>query len=150
MAERTVEAFAAEELALPVAPGEVERAVEWVLDAEGVGDAELSVALVSDEEIAALNERYLSHEGPTDVISFPLHRPGGAPLGDIYVGAEQALRQADETGQPPRVEILRLAMHGTLHVLGYEHPEGPERELSPMYLRQEELLATFLARSLDG
>ena len=141
MSERTIEAHLGEGATLPIPLEEVERAVKAVLDAEGVAEGELSVAFVSDEEIAALNERFLAHEGPTDVISFPLHLPGGPPLGDIYIGAEQAARQAPG---PVREEILRLAVHGTLHILGYEHPEGAEREGSPMYLRQEELLAAFL------
>ena len=142
MSGRTITAELGEGASLPVSLEEVERAVASVLDAEGVADAELSVAFVSDASIAELNERFLAHEGVTDVISFPLHLPGGAPLGDIYIGAEQAVRQAP--GEV-REEILRLAVHGTLHVLGYEHPEGAERERSPMYLRQEELLAAFLA-----
>jgi probable rRNA maturation factor len=141
VSERTVTAQLGEGATLPIPLEEVERAVEAVLDAEGVREAELSVAFVTDGEIASLNERFLSHEGVTDVISFPLHLPGGPPLGDIYVGAEQAARQAP--GEV-REEILRLAIHGTLHVLGYEHPEEGEREGSPMYLRQEELLAAFL------
>ena len=142
MSERTITAELGEGASLPIPLEDVERAVAAVLDAEGVAAAELSVAFVSDEEIAALNERFLSHEGPTDVISFPLHLPGGPPLGDIYIGAEQAVRQAPGD---VREEILRLAIHGTLHILGYEHPEGADRERSPMYLRQEELLAAFLA-----
>jgi probable rRNA maturation factor len=142
MSERTIAAELGEGASLPIPLEDVERAVAAVLDAEGVAAAELSVAFVSDEEIAALNERFLSHEGPTDVISFPLHLPGGPPLGDIYIGAEQAVRQAPGD---VREEILRLAIHGTLHILGYEHPEGADRERSPMYLRQEELLAAFLA-----
>jgi len=142
MSERTIAAELGEGASLPIPLEDVERAVAAVLDAEGVAAAELSVAFVSDEEIAALNERFLSHEGPTDVISFPLHLPGGPPLGDIYIGAEQAVRQAPGD---VREEILRLAIHGTLHILGYEHPEGADREGSPMYLRQEELLAAFLA-----
>jgi probable rRNA maturation factor len=129
---------------LPVTTPEVEHAVRAVLAAEGVAEAEVSVAVVSDGEIARLNQEYLSHEGPTDVITFPLHRPGGAPLGDIYIGGEQARRQAADAGVPLREEILRLAIHGTLHVLGYDHPEGSERAGSPMYLRQEELLARTL------
>jgi probable rRNA maturation factor len=145
MGELTVDAELGDGLSLPLATEEVERVVHWVLRAEGVSDAELSIALVSDEDIAAMNQRYLGHEGPTDVISFPLHRPGGPPVGDVYIGAEQALRQAEGSGVAPREEVLRLAVHGTLHVLGYEHPEGPDREGSPMYLRQEALLAGFLA-----
>jgi probable rRNA maturation factor len=125
---------------------EIEQVVNWVLVAERVAEAEVSVALVSDAEIATLNRDYLSHDGPTDVISFPLHPPGGTPLGDVYIGAEQAARQARECAVPEREEILRLVIHGTLHVLGWDHPEGVAREQGAMYVRQEELLTSFVAR----
>jgi probable rRNA maturation factor len=129
----------------PVDPARVEAAVRHVLRAEGVDAAEISVALVSDGEIAALNEQYLSHEGPTDVISFHLHDEGEPPLGDVYVGVEQAARQAAGFGAAADEEVLRLAVHGTLHVLGYEHPEGDDRAASPMFARQEALLREFLS-----
>lgn len=148
MPHRSISAQAEEGLELPLELAVLERAVEWVLQSEGVEEAELSVALLSDPAIAALNEEYLAHDGPTDVLSFPLQRPGGPPLGDVYVGAEQAARQAADAGVDLREEILRLTVHGTLHVLGYEHPEGLDRDGSPMYRRQEELLSAFLAREL--
>lgn len=129
----------------PVDAERVEAAVRHVLRAEGVEAAEISVALVSDAEIAALNEQYLSHEGPTDVISFHLHDSGEPPLGDVYVGVEQAARQAAGFGAGADEEVLRLAVHGTLHVLGYEHPEGDDRTASPMFARQELLLREFLS-----
>ena len=141
-----VEAAAGEGIRLPVDAALIEQAVVHVLEAEGVEEAEISVALVSDAEIASLNEGYLAHEGATDVISFALHAEGERPLGDVYVGVEQAERQAAEAGVQVAEELLRLAMHGTLHVLGYDHPEEGDRERSPMYLRQEELLASFLDR----
>jgi probable rRNA maturation factor len=130
----------------PLPPERVEAAVRWALEAEGIERAEISVALLGDEEITELNRTYLRHEGPTDVISFPLHEPGQPPLGDVYIGLPQALRQADELGVPVDEELLRLAIHGTLHVLGYDHPPGEDREHTPMYRRQEELLRAFLAR----
>jgi probable rRNA maturation factor len=126
-------------------PAEVERIVAFVLAAAGAAAAELSVTLVSDATITEINESYLRHEGPTDVVSFPLPGPDERVVGDVYVGAEQAHRQAAELGEDPRIETLRLAVHGTLHVLGFDHPEGEGREASPMYRRQEELLAAFLA-----
>ncbi|HST61106.1 MAG TPA: rRNA maturation RNase YbeY [Longimicrobium sp.] len=129
----------------PVDPERVEAAVRHVLRAEGVEAAEISIALVSDGEIAALNEQYLSHEGPTDVISFHLHDAGEPPLGDVYVGVEQAARQAGGFGAAADEEVLRLAVHGTLHVLGYAHPEGDDRAASPMFARQELLLREFLS-----
>lgn len=146
MAGRSAEVHVGDGLSLPLPAERVEEAVVWTLAQEGVERAEISLAFLSDEEIAALNEQYLSHAGPTDVITFPLHEPGQAPLGDVYVGLRQALRQAAELGVAAEEEILRLAIHGTLHVLGHDHPEGEEREGSPMYRRQEELLRAFLAR----
>jgi probable rRNA maturation factor len=128
----------------PLDAERVEAAVRHVLRAEGVDQAEISVALVGDAEIAALNQEYLDHEGPTDVISFHLHDAGEPPLGDVYVGVEQAARQAAGFGAPADEEVLRLAVHGTLHVLGYEHPEGEDRADSPMFARQEALLREFL------
>lgn len=134
-----------EGVAPPVDAERVEAAVRHVLRAEGVEAAEISVALVGDAEIAALNQEYLDHEGPTDVISFHLHDRGEPPLGDVYVGVDQAARQAAGFGAPADEEVLRLAVHGTLHVLGYEHPEGEDRADSPMFARQEALLREFLS-----
>jgi probable rRNA maturation factor len=61
-------------------------------------------------------------------------------LGDIYVGYDQATRQAEEAGVPLPEELARLAIHGTLHVLGHDHPEGPERLESAMFRLQEQLV----------
>ncbi|HEV2130867.1 MAG TPA: rRNA maturation RNase YbeY [Longimicrobiaceae bacterium] len=134
-------------VSLPLESAAVERTLHLVLDSEGVEGARLSLAFVGDEEIAQLNEEYLGHSRPTDVISFPLHAGDQPPLGDIYVGVEQAARQAAEVGIPLQEELLRLAIHGALHVLGYDHPDGEERLESRMYLRQEELLRDALRAS---
>jgi probable rRNA maturation factor len=145
MDELDVEVSVGEGVAPPVDSDRVEAAVRHVLRAEGVEAAEISVALVGDDEIAALNQQYLDHEGPTDVISFHLHDRGEPPLGDVYVGVDQAARQAAGYGASVAEEVLRLAVHGTLHVLGYEHPEGDDRAGSPMFVRQEALLRGFLS-----
>ena len=145
MDELEVEVSVGEGVDPPVDPERIEAAVRHVLRAEGVAAGEISVALVSDAEIGALNQQYLSHEGPTDVISFHLHDVGEPPLGDVYVGVEQAARQAAGFGASVAEEVLRLAVHGTLHVLGYGHPEGEERAASPMFARQEALLREFLS-----
>ena len=120
------------------------RAVSLVFEQEGIDDAELSVTLQSDGDIAGLNTRYLSREGPTDVIAFALHATGEAVLGDVYVGYGRAVAQAEERGIPLREELARLTIHGVLHVLGHDHDEGPGRETSEMYRVQESLLATLL------
>jgi probable rRNA maturation factor len=134
-----------EDVSPPVDVARVEAAVRHVLRAERIQAAEISVALVGDGEIAALNREYLDHEGPTDVLAFHLHDEGEPPLGDVYVGVEQAARQAPGFGASPADEVLRLAVHGTLHVLGYDHPAGADRAGSEMFLRQEALLAEFLS-----
>jgi probable rRNA maturation factor len=145
MGEIDVEVSLGEGVEAPVDTAWVEAAVRHVLRAEGVEAAEVSVALVGDAEITGLNQGYLGHEGPTDVISFALHERGEPPLGDVYVCVDQAARQAAGFGATVQEEVLRLAVHGTLHVLGYDHPEGEGREGSEMFARQEALLNDFLA-----
>jgi probable rRNA maturation factor len=93
--------------------------------------------------MARLNREYLGHEGPTDVISFPLEDPGDRVVGDIYIGVDQAARQAEDLGVTAREETVRLALHGLLHVLGWDHPEDGGREESEMFRRQEELVGRW-------
>lgn len=155
MAERPgsrveVEVSLAEGVVLPLPEAAVEKAVRATLSAEGYDRGEISVAFLGDEEITSLNRDYLEHDRPTDVISFALHDEGEAPLGDVYVGVPQALRQAEELGVDPREEILRLAVHGTLHVLGYDHPDGEDRLDSEMFHRQEEIVRGLLAADGAG
>lgn len=119
--------------------GELERAVLRVLASEGVGDAEISLTLLDDEGIREMNRRFLGRDRPTDVIAFALG-PGPCVVGDVYLGAEQARRQAADAGVPVDEEMVRLAVHGALHVLGHDHPDGEEREKSPMFERQEALV----------
>jgi len=121
----------------------VRAAIEATLADRGVEDAAVSVTLVGDEQIANLNQQYLQHDGPTDVISFPLYQGGERPVGDIYIGAQQAQRQAQEIGVPLQHEIARLTIHGTLHVLGFDHPEDESREESEMWMLQERIFATL-------
>lgn len=125
--------------------GLIGRALGRTLRREGVARAELSVTFVGDAEIARIHDRYLGCPDVTDVISFALHEAGDDPLGDVYIGHAQALRQAEEAGVEPREEMARLAVHGVLHVLGYEHPEGLERQGSEMFRVQEAVL-----RELDS
>ncbi|HEX8275197.1 MAG TPA: rRNA maturation RNase YbeY [Longimicrobiaceae bacterium] len=145
-----VEVSLGEGVSLPLPEEAVERAVRATLAAEGHGEGEVSVAFLDDAGITSLNREYLDHDRPTDVISFALHGEGEPPLGDVYVGVDQALRQAGELGVDPREELLRLAVHGTLHVLGYDHPEGEERVDSEMFRRQEEILRSLLAGDVPG
>jgi probable rRNA maturation factor len=123
------------------------RVVERVLKAERVPKALISVAFVSNVQIASLNRRHLRHFGPTDVISFGFARATRtAPVvGDIYIAPEIARRNARSSGVSQREEIVRLLVHGVLHVLGYDHPAGPGRERSAMWKRQEALVRRSMA-----
>ena len=123
----------------------IKRAIRETLQHERVSDAQISVALVDDAHILQLNEQYLRQKRPTDVISFQLHARDETPVGDIYIGVEQARRQATELGIPLRQELQRLAVHGTLHVLGYDHPEGSGRQRSAMWRRQEAILQRLIS-----
>jgi probable rRNA maturation factor len=113
---------------------------------ERVKDAMLSITFVGRAAISELNRRYLGHRGPTDVISFGLERTGkrGAVIGDIYICPQVARDNAKRQGVPIGEEVLRLVVHGVLHVLGHDHPTGASRIASPMWRRQERILARVL------
>jgi len=131
------------ELAAPLDEERVVRAVSVVAEAEAVTTGELSVTFLAAEAMAALNEAHLNRPGPTDVVAFNLAQPK-APLGDIYICPDVARESALEFGVELEEELLRLVVHGLLHVFGYDHPEGPERVDSEMFRRQEALLAQLL------
>jgi len=80
---------------------------------------QLSIALVSDREIRALNRRWRGKDRPTDVLSFPLDEPGAQ--GDVVISLDTARRQAREGGWSLAAELRRLLAHGILHCKGYDH-----------------------------
>ena len=82
---------------------------------------ELSIALVSDREMRALNRRWRGKDRPTDVLSFPLLEPDS--LGDVVISIDTARRQAREGGWPLATELRRLLAHGILHCRGYDHEQ---------------------------
>lgn len=137
---------AAEGPRLPVSRLRIADAVRTVLAAERVTHALVSVSFHSDRAMAVLNRRHLDHHGPTDVISFGFRRelPGDPVIGDIYIAPDVARRNAAEQGCGVREEILRLVVHGALHVLGYDHPDGESRLQSPMWRRQERFVRRLM------
>jgi len=128
----------------PVPEDRIRTGVMETLRSQGVPDAEVSVTFLDDAGIQSLNRDYLQHDRPTDVIAFTIDDEGGPVMGDVYVGYEQAARQAADLGIDLGEELLRLAIHGTLHVLGHDHPAGEDREESEMFRLQEEILKTVL------
>jgi probable rRNA maturation factor len=104
------------------------------------------VALLDDDAMIELGRDHLGKSHPTDVIAFSLYEDGEPVLGDVYIGARQAERQAVELGVSLDEEWVRLVVHRTLHVLGMDHPEDAEkREASPMYLKQEGIVRALMA-----
>lgn len=129
----------------------IERAARVTVEAEGLEEAEISITCLPDPPIRSLNRRWLGHDWVPDVLAFALHAPGASPIGDVYIGIEQAARQAEEHGVPFREELARLAIHGTLHVLGHDHPDDPgARERSRLYRAQETLLQRVLGGHEDS
>ena len=141
---RTVH-VATEGVRIPVARERVTSLAESVLRAERVRNATVSVAFVSDRRIAALNREHLGHAGPTDVISFAFEPVGPAfeVVGDVYIAPDVARKNARAQGRGVREELLRLVVHGVLHVVGHDHPEDDSRYRSRMWKRQEQLLRTL-------
>jgi len=160
----------------PVDAPAVAALVEVVLTAEGAAGAEVGVTFVGERRMRALNGEYRGRDAVTDVLAFPLEDAdgpgagtsardeaeadggravragspvdGGPPrlLGDVVVCARQALRQARAAGVPPAVELAVLLVHGTLHLLGYDH----ETDAGRMAVRQAELLERVRWEGLLG
>lgn len=118
-----------------------------LLRAIGSEEAELSVLLTGDAEIRRLNRTYRGVDAPTDVLSFPQGEvsvpPGIAPLlGDVVISLERAAAQAAEGGWLLQEEVLRLLIHGVLHLVGYDHAR-------PVEARAMRAMETQLLRALE-
>ncbi|MGH7654647.1 MAG: rRNA maturation RNase YbeY [Gemmatimonadaceae bacterium] len=132
----------------PVSETRLAAAARSTLRAEQVRHALVSVTLVTAPRIAALNRKHLRHRGATDVISFGFARERGGPVvADIYIAPAVAARNARRHGVRVREELVRLVVHGVLHALGYDHPEGDARLQSPMWRRQETLVRRAMRRT---
>jgi len=119
-----------------LAPPVVRRVVAAVLDGEAAGQASISVTFLRSPSMRALNRRTFGHDRPTDVIAFRLPHDG-IVTGDVYVCPSVARQSARAHRIPEREELIRLVVHGTLHVLGHDHPSGVGRLKSRMWQRQE-------------
>ena len=117
-----------------------------VLETIGHSRAELSIALVDDETIRALNRDYRGKDRATDVLAFSLLEGEGAgtsdAIGDVVISVETAIRQATEIGHDLEAEIDRLLVHGILHLVGYDH-ERSETEARRMRRKERQCLAAL-------
>jgi probable rRNA maturation factor len=114
----------------------VRRVVEAVLRSER-RDALISVTFLGRDAMRRLNAEHKGHDYPTDVLTFTLDGAAGQAIGDVYICPWVARREARARRIPLREELIRLVVHGTLHALGRDHPEGPDRIRSAMWRRQE-------------
>ena len=111
----------------------LERAARAVLDLSGSPDADLTIVLVDDARIQALNRDFLAHDAPTDVLSFPADEPdpetGRRYLGDVVISYAKAKEQAKASGHPVEAEVQLLVAHGVLHLLGHDHYTEAEKNV---------------------
>lgn len=98
----------------------------------------MQIIIVDNEGIKHINQTYRHLDKPTDVISFPNDDPLDDSIGDIFISLEQAKIQSDEYGHSFEREVGFLAVHGYLHLLGYDH-HTPEEE-KEMFEKQEAIL----------
>ena len=93
--------------------------------APGRARGHVTVAIASDGRVRALNRRFRRQDHPTDVLSFPAEERG--QLGDVVIAAGVARRQAQDAGHSLQTELRVLALHGLLHLLGYDHEDDGGR-----------------------
>ena len=134
----------------PLSVSRVTALVSATLKAEGVSNAVISITFLSASAMARMNREHLGHRGATDIVTFELTGPTStAPVtGDIYICPDIARRNAMKWQVPVRQELARLVIHGTLHTLGLEHPDGEARLESPMWRAQEKYLRAAMRRGL--
>ncbi|TBR20795.1 rRNA maturation RNase YbeY [bacterium] len=124
----------------------IEKAAKAALGAKAKAAGEVCVVFAADAQVHALNKRFLSHDRQTDVISFNYPRPKKAapdsPFGDVYISLGVAKRQAKKLGHPFVTEAVTLAVHGTLHLVGYDDAKAADK--ARMFKRQDALVAALL------
>lgn len=111
---------------------DIRRWIEAVLAAEAeTAEVEMTVRIVDEAEMAELNTRYRHKTGPTNILSFPFEAPPGVELnllGDLVIAAPVVQREAREQGKTETAHWAHMVVHGTLHLLGYDHLKPAEAE----------------------
>ena len=123
---------------------EIRKKAEIILDTLGSPDGELSILIVSDEEMEGLNKIYLDRPGPTNVIAFPM-REGPFDnvnpnlLGDVVISSDTAAREALNAGMTTEARFDQLLIHGILHLFAFDHEQTSE-QAEAMRIKEEQLL----------
>ncbi|HYO61072.1 MAG TPA: rRNA maturation RNase YbeY [Actinomycetota bacterium] len=148
-----MDVFLANEQAVPLDEPLLAALARHVLEAEDVEDsAELSILFVGPDHIRRLNARYAGDDYATDVLAFPMaeDEDDDDPLmvGDVVVCPEVARDNAAKAGSTLDRELRMLVVHGTLHLLGFDHQNEAQR--AAMEKRMNEILASFAAQPASG
>jgi probable rRNA maturation factor len=119
----------------------VRKAVAAAALAASTPAAELAIVLTHDSAIRVLNRDWRGFDKPTNVLSFAAPQPRGrnGPLGDIVIAYETAAREAKDEGKPLRHHLAHLAVHGFLHLIGYDHET--DRDARKMERFETDILA---------
>lgn len=115
-----------------------------ILDDLGYPDAQLSILIVDDPQMAELNQTYLGHRGPTNVIAFPMQEGRFSDitpelLGDVVISVDTARREADDAGMAFLERFNQLLIHGILHLVGYDHVHS-EAQAAVMERKSDQLM----------
>jgi len=112
------------------------------LSNQNIGRACINIAIVSDEEIAQLNEKHLNHKGPTDVLSFNLSGDGDTALeGELVVSFDTAKREADRRHHTVEAELSLYIAHGLLHLIGFD--DATEEQANKMHEIEDTILTSI-------
>jgi probable rRNA maturation factor len=122
----------------------IRKKAQAILNALDNPEAELSVVIVDDSEIEALNQKYLNRSGPTNVIAFPMREGEFSDLsplllGDVVISTETAGREALNSGISVETRLDQLLVHGILHLFGFDH-ESNQNDAAKMEAKAVELL----------
>ncbi len=131
---------------IPVRPNTIRRIAQTILIQAGYPTAQLSLSLVGRTRMRSLNRKYRSRDYPTDVLAFPMGLVEiQAPvfLGDIVICLPIAIGQASRFNNTSDQEIVRLLIHGTLHLLGYDH-EISQKEAARMQRKERAILKKLI------
>jgi probable rRNA maturation factor len=129
---------------LPGAEAAVRRAVEAALQGEHVEKGEIGVVLTDDSGIQTLNNSFRATDKATNVLAFPAPKHSGngpKPIGDIVLAYETLTREAESDGKAALHHLMHLAVHATLHLLGFDHIDDADADT--MEARERAILATF-------
>lgn len=115
-----------------------------ILNALDCPEGELSIVLVDDDEMAALNQEYLQRRGPTNVIAFPMQEGDFSEvnpdlIGDVVISLDTCRRECEAAAMPFEERLDQLLIHGILHLFGYDHVTN-ESDAERMVAKSEEVM----------